>query len=231
LGVLQAGVELERLAAIAPNAMLYRDQCRAYVALSRAEPEAAIEIYERTALLPHARLMRVWELDRAFYAEALVRVGRLHEARDVLMEVLKVRGEQGASRYALRIAEQQLALAEAKLGNLAAGKERLAQLLEVVTEHEAPLPIGSVCRDQARIALMEGDASAFDRHFSAMVTAFRQTKNPALIQQCRRLLAKAEKLGVVAAPQWARHELSAPESEQDLASQAPEVTELVETYS
>jgi hypothetical protein len=231
LGVLQAAVELERLAQIAPNALLYRDMCRAYVALTRGEPELAIEIYERTESLPHARLMRFWELDRAFYAEALVRTGRLPEAKRVCEGTIKIRSEQGSSRYALRIPLQQLALAEAKLGNLALGKRVLSELLDLATESNAPLPIGAVCRDQARIALMEGDAPAFEQHFAAMLAAFRGTKNALLIQQCRRLLAAAERRGLVAAPNWQKHELAAPENTHDLASQAPEVTELVETYS
>jgi tetratricopeptide (TPR) repeat protein len=231
LGVLQAGVELERLSALAPNAILYRDLCRAYVALARGEHQAALAIYERTEALPHARLMRVWELDRSFYAEALLRVGKLEEAKRVCQEVIRVRTEQGASLYALRLPQQQLALAEAKLGERDMAKQRLAELLRVVTEHDSPMAIGQVCRDQARIALLERDAPAFEHNFGAMVQAFRRTKNPILVQQCRRLLAEAEKSGVVAAPNWEKHELLAPANTQDLASQAPEVTELLETYS
>jgi hypothetical protein len=78
---------------------------------------------------------------------------------------------------------------------------------------------------------MEGDAAAFDDHFGAMIDAFRTTKNQTLILQCRRLLADAEKSGLVAAPNWEKHQLVAPANTQDLASEAPEVTELVETYS
>jgi tRNA A-37 threonylcarbamoyl transferase component Bud32/tetratricopeptide (TPR) repeat protein len=231
LGVLQASAELERLSAIAPNALLYRDMCRAYVALSRGELELAIDIYERTDALPNGHLMRVWELDRSFYAEALMRSDRLSEAKSVLEDAIERRRTQGASPFALRITRQQLALAEARLGHLQRAKQMLVELSREVEEHDGPLPLGSVRRDQARIALMEGDAEAFDRHFEAMIAAFRKSKNPALIQQCRRLLAAAVRGGVVASPNWEKHELVAPENSQDLTSQAPEVTELVETYS
>jgi hypothetical protein len=100
-----------------------------------------------------------------------------------------------------------------------------------VLASEAPLPIGAVCRDQARVALLERDAVAFDKHFGEMVSAFRRTKNQVLIQQCRKLLAEAEKSALVAAPNWEKHELVAPANTQDLSSEAPEVTELVETYA
>ncbi len=231
LGVLQAAVELERLSAIAPKALIYRDLCRAYAALMRGEPDLAIEIYERCDALPDARLRRVWEVDRAFYAEALVRVARVREAKAVCEEVIAVRGAQGASPFTLRAARQQLALIEVKLGNVALGKQLLSELLAQLGANSSPLAIGSICRDQARIALMELDQDGFEEHFTGMVEAFRTTDNPILIQQCRRLLAEAQKRGVAAAPSWEQHQLAKPANSQDLTSQAPEVTELVETCS
>jgi hypothetical protein len=75
------------------------------------------------------------------------------------------------------------------------------------------------------------DSTAFDKHFESMLDAFRKSKNPALIQQCRRLLAEAERAGVATAPAWQKHELTAPENTQDLVTQPPEVTEIVETIS
>jgi hypothetical protein len=231
LGVLQASVDLERVAQVAPNALLYRDLCRAYVSMARGHPEAALETYERIARAPEAQLRPALELDTAFQAEALIRVGRLEEAKKLCADVIKLRSEQGATPYTLRLATQQLAIVEAKLGNRERGKQLLAALYPSLLTSEAPLAIGSVCRDQARIALMERDAAAFDQYFEGMVGAFRKTRNQVLIQQCRKLLAEAEKMGVVAAPNWEKHELVAPANTQDLASEAPEVTELVETYS
>jgi serine/threonine protein kinase/tetratricopeptide (TPR) repeat protein len=231
LGVLQAAVDLERVAEIAPNALLYRDLCRAYVAMTRGQPEAALEIYERIANMPHAKLMPAIELDAAFHAEALMRVGKLQEAKAVCEAAIAQRSAQGGTPYTLRLSIQQLAIAEAKLGEIASAKARLAELQPKLLLSEAPLPIGAVCRDQARIALMEGDAAEFDKHFAEMVRWFRKTKNQVLIQQCRKLLVEAVKVGLVAAPSWERHELVAPANTQDLSSEAPEVTELVETYS
>jgi tetratricopeptide (TPR) repeat protein len=231
LGVLQASVDLERVAQVAPNALLYRDLCRAYVSTVRGQPEQALETYERIAASPHSQLMPAHELDVAFQAEALIRLGRYEQAKAICEQAIKLRTERGANPYTLRITTQQLAMAEAKLGNYARAKELLLELSPVVQKSEAPLPIGAVHRDQARIALMERDASAFDAHFAGMLEAFRKTKNQALIQQCRRLLAEAEKSGLVAAPNWEKHELVAPANTQELASDAPAVTELVETYS
>ncbi len=77
------------------------------------------------------------------------------------------------------------------------------------------------------MALSEADPSGFEH----MLTAFRATENPQLIQQCRRLLAEAEKSGVIAVPNWEKHQLVAPANTQDLMSQLPEHTEFVETLS
>jgi ATP/maltotriose-dependent transcriptional regulator MalT len=231
LGVLQASVDLDRMAQVAPNALLYRDLCRAFVSTMRGQPGAALEIYERIAASPQASLMPAHELDVAFQAEALIRLDRSEQAKAICEAAIKLRTEQGANPYTLRITTQQLAIAEAKLGNFARAKALLAELLPAVEKSQAPLPIGALRRDQARIALMEADASAFDAHFASMLAAFRKTENQVLIQQCRRLLAEAEKSGLVAAPNWQKHELVAPANTQELASETPEVTELVETYS
>jgi hypothetical protein len=77
--------------------------------------------------------------------------------------------------------------------------------------------------------VIELDTAGFERHFTDMVQAFRSTDNPILIQQCRRLLAEAQKRGVAAAPSWEEHQLVQPANSRDLTSQAPDITELVET--
>ncbi len=228
LGVLQAGTDLERLAQIAPKALHYRDLCHAYVLLARGKVAEAIEIYERIDSMPDARLMRFWELDRAFYAEALLRSGKAEQARAVCEEVIALRRDRVAPVYTLRLPIQQLALAEAQLGNFARARELLDQLAPHVLESEAPLSIGSLARDQARVALLEGDAARFEHSFESMLAAFRKTENPLLIQQCRRLLAEAERCGVIARPNWEKHALVAPANTQDVQPELPDVTELME---
>jgi tetratricopeptide (TPR) repeat protein len=228
LGVIEAQVELERLAMVAPNMRVFHELCSAYVALSRGDAEAALAIYERCAALPDAHLRPAYELFAALHAEALVRLGRLDDAKQLCEQSIRLREAQGVPRYPLRSLYQALALVEARRGELARAQELLSRVAEDVTFTEAPLPIGSVARDQARVALLARDAAAFERHFEAMLAAYRPTKNPCLIQQCRRLLAEAERTGVVAMPNWEKHELGAPANTQDLASQLPDVTELLE---
>jgi tetratricopeptide (TPR) repeat protein len=227
--VVQVGAELERLSAIAPSMLLYRDLCSAYLVLMRGEAKQALAIYERCAAAPHAHLKPAYEHHASLHAEALVRLGRLDEAKSLCEHAIRIRAAQGAPRYGLRAPMQQLALVEAKLGNFERARAIAEEVLAEVLLADAPLSIGLVRRDQARIALIERDAVAFDTHFAAMLAAFRPTNNPHLIQQCRKLLAEAERSGVVASPSWEQHDLAAPANTQELASQTPDVTELVET--
>jgi hypothetical protein len=231
MGVLRASVELDRLAEIAPNVIVYRDLCRAYVDLVRGQPARAAETYERVFADPDAWLLPTWYMDRTFYAAALLALEQADRAKAVCLEALQEGRVQEATPYMMRIPNQQLALIETALGNHARARELLEQLLPVVLASESPLAIGALHRDQARVALLAHDSAAFDKHFEAMLGAFRKSKNPALIQQCRRLLAEAERAGLAAAPAWQRHELTAPENTQDLVSQAPDVTEVVDTIS
>jgi hypothetical protein len=228
LGVVRASVELERLAESAPNLLVYRDLCRAYVELVRGQPARAVAAYEKVFAEPSAWLLPTWYMDRTFYAEALLQLGQAAKAKAVCLEAVQRGRAQEATDYMMRVPNQLLALAEARLENHAHAHELLDSLGPVVLASENPLAIGALHRDQARVALLERDTTAFDKHFEAMLNAFRTTKNPALIQQCRRLLAEAERAGVAATPAWQKHELQAPENTQDLAA-PPDVTELLET--
>jgi hypothetical protein len=231
MGVLAASADLERLSTVAPNALWYRDLCLAYVAMVRGRAAEALPVYERLAAEPNAHLRPTIDWDASFHAETLVRLGRPQEAKVICEQAVEARTRQGATSYSIRGLVQQLALVEAALGHPARGKELLHELLPAVVESGIPAAIGGVHRDLARIALIEKDVPTFDRHFAATVQAFRDTKNPALLQQCRRLLAEAEKRGVAASPSWEKHQLAAPANTQDLASEAPDVTELIATVA
>jgi Protein kinase domain/AAA ATPase domain len=231
LGVLRASVELDRLAEIAPNVLVYRDLCRAYIDLVRGQQARSAETYERVFGDPDAWLLPTWYMDRSFYADALLALGQADRAKAVCLETLQEGRVQEATPYMMRVPNQQLALIEAALGNHESARDLLELLSPVVLASDSPLAIGALHRDQARVALITRDSANFDKHFEAMLGAFRKSKNPALIQQCRRLLAEAERAGVATAPAWQKHELTAPENTQDLLSQAPEVTEVVDTIS
>jgi hypothetical protein len=197
----------------------------------RGRPAEALPVYERIAGQPGAQLRPSFEWDNAFHAETFVRLGRPAEAKVLCEHAIQVRTAQGERPYTLRALLQQLALVEAALGNPERAKEILHELLPDVLKTGNPAAIGGVHRDLARIALIEKDVQTFDQQFAAMVLAFRDTKNPALLQQCRRLLAEAEKRGVAASPSWEKHQLSAPANTQELASEGADVTELIATVA
>jgi len=231
MGVLAASADLERLSTVAPNALWYRDLCLAYVAMVRGRAAEALPIYERLAAEPSAQLRPTIDWDTSFHAETLVRLGLAQKAKVMCDAAVEQRTKQGATLYSIRGLVQQLALVEAALGDPVRAKQLLEELLLAVVETGIPAAIGGVHRDLARIALLEKDVETFDRNFAATVQWYRDTKNPALLQQCRRLLAEAEKRGVATSPSWEKHQLAAPANTQDLASEAPDVTELIATVA
>jgi tetratricopeptide (TPR) repeat protein/ABC-type transporter Mla MlaB component len=229
LAVRAAAEELERLSTIAPKLLVFRDLCHAYLALSAGRPREALALYERCAALPHANLRPAYEVFASLQAQALAQLGRLDDAKRLCEEGLAMREALGAPHYALRNLRQELAMVEAQRGDFVRAKGLLEEIAHEGASTESPLVIGGVHRDRARVALLERDTAAFDQHFDAMLAAFRSTRNPSLIQQCRKLLAEAVRSGVVVAPNWEKHELAAPANTQELCSQVPDVTELVET--
>jgi hypothetical protein len=183
-------------------------------------------------------------LSLAQYADALRQLGRLTEAKEMCLALVDARvgareqsiersARQGARDFMLRAVTQQLALIEAELGNHARAHELFAQLSAIPTIADSPLSLGALHRDWAYAAILEGNKGAFDRHFDHTLDAFRRTKNPALIEQCRKLLLHAVRAGLAAAPEWEQHSLGEPENTQDFISNQPlrDTAELIDTGS
>jgi tetratricopeptide (TPR) repeat protein len=182
--------ELERLSEIAPRVLLYRDAARAFLAILRGRPEQAARDYEQLFARPEAAHMMTHWLDRALYTRALMAVQRHADAKRVCEEILAGFGPLDTI-YTRQIPLQQLALAEAALGDAEGAAQRLDALLEQVVPQGNPLASGSSHRARARVGLLAGDMAAFERHARAMRDYFAQTENPCLIQQYEQLLQAA----------------------------------------
>lgn len=98
--------------------------------------------------------------------------------------------------YGHQLLSQQLALAEAALGNLPRARALLARQLELLTPSGSPLRLGLVERDLADVALLARDRAAFEHHFAAVDAHFRGTRSPALFQLRDALLNRAAVAGV-----------------------------------
>jgi hypothetical protein len=197
LNLLRVIADLRRFRAVNSAVEPHLALAEAYAELMRGRAAEAIALYEQVFARFPTPCFWTWIGERGRYAEALNSVGRQREAREVCLDALAGLGpEERAYRFLTHVVEQQLALAEAQLGDCDGAATRLERLLEEIEASGNPLLIGSLHRDRAQVALIARDATAFERHLSAMARWFRATKNPALIQQCERFASEGLKAGL-----------------------------------
>lgn len=197
MGLLQSVSELTRLGEMTPNLLLFRDAARAYGSLLSGRLETALALYEQLLRDPrHAWLPTAW-INRTHYAEVLNALGRHAEAKHVCTAILEDSHAllEGDQRRNLPV--QQLALAQAKHGDLSSAKALLDGCLQTVQEGDSPLLVGSLHRDRALLAVWERDEDGLAAHLLAMSEQYRSTRNPWLIRQCEQLAADAQSAGLL----------------------------------
>jgi hypothetical protein len=198
IGLVRTIPELDRLSHVAPNMVLYRDLARAYLALLRGRLSTAAQLFERVlADARFAGLPTRW-IDRAHYAQLLCAQGRFEEAKREAQLAVSLHPEDGSSDVRYHLAVQQLALAEAHLGDFASAEARLAECIAQLKGVDSPMLQGSLHRDCAQVALLAKDEAKLATHLEAMSEHYRKTRNPWLIRQCEQLAqeAKRARLGV-----------------------------------
>jgi hypothetical protein len=197
INLLRVIADLKRFAPLNAAVEPHLQLAEAYVELLRGRASEAVLLYEQTfARFPD---LCSWTLtsERGRYAEALNASGQHAKARRVCKEALAaLEPAEHEYPFVVHVVEQQLALAEAQLGDPQGAAERLEALLEQAEASRNPLLLGSLHRDRALVALIERDSTAFERHTTAMWRLFRDTKNPALIQQCERCGNEGLKAGL-----------------------------------
>jgi hypothetical protein len=184
--------EFERMAKIAPSFLYYRECALAFLELLRAQPERAVEVYERAFALTDAQHMLTYPIDRAHHARALCEAKRLDEAEQVCLQT-SAQLPPDEVRYLIKMPRQQNALVQLARGDVAAAKQQLEQLLAELSPFDNLLWLGEVHRDLARVALASNDAVALRRELDEMSIYFRHTENAALIQQSEQVAHEAER--------------------------------------
>jgi RecA/RadA recombinase len=192
--------EFERLAHLSPGLAAQHRVTEADLLRLRGRPGEALPIYAEVLASEAGRSLPTYGFICAWYARALLESGEAARAKATCEAVLGALADDDFTFLSYRtVLEQQLALAEATLGN----GQRAANLLDaLVMRHAAtrnPLLLGSLERDRAHVALLARDEEAFERSFAAMQAWFRATQTPCLIQQCDLMLARAVRAGVRAA--------------------------------
>jgi hypothetical protein len=189
--------EFERLAHLSPALAAQQRIAEADLLRLRGRPGEALPIYAEVLASEVGQRLATRRFNCAWYARALLESGDAARAKTTCETLLRELADDDFTFMSYRtVIEQQLALAEATLGN----GQRAAGILDALVMRSAatrnPLLLGSLERDRAHVALIAHDKDAFERSFAAMQSWFRATQTPCLIQQCELMLARAVRAGV-----------------------------------
>ena len=174
----------------------YAHAAQAAYLLLRGEIPQALSQYEKLMAEFPLRNAVAYERVRSHYAQALNLAGDHARAKAIALEAIACKAEADDRLFHFLEAYRQLALAEAGLGNHAEAITILDRLLAEHGQKDNRLMIGLLHKARAEVALLAGDARAFEPHAREMEQRFRSTRNPALIAQCERLLDRAARLGM-----------------------------------
>jgi hypothetical protein len=114
-------------------------------------------------------------------------VGRHDEAKSVCEETMALSSDDFEYVAMTLLPRIELCRALAGLGDFAAARSNLEELLSRYAPNENPVTLGAIHRTFAEVAMLEGDTPSFERHLAAMRAWFQPTKNPALIAQSDQL--------------------------------------------
>ncbi|HKP59572.1 MAG TPA: protein kinase [Polyangiales bacterium] len=209
INLVRAISELSRMIKLAPNIAAYYELATAHLELLRRHPDRALPTYERVLSSELGQKLPSYAFDATLMARALSELGEHARAKALCEQVIA--GERLGrwdSELLARVPRQQLALAEAALGNLETARTILDEQVALARPLDNPLTLGSLARDRARVALLARDRAEFERAFESMSEYYRTTENPWLVQQCEALHGAATQAGLrpreaLAAKRWA----------------------------
>lgn len=197
VGLVHVMADLKRFGAGLPHLENLYAITEGHLEQLRGHPERALPIYEEAFASPHAIHLPSYVVERSWHAQALSAVGEFARAKALCLELLAETERSGKDgEHIFLSVREQLALAEAGLGNFAAAIEVLEPCFARAGRFENPRSLGGVHRVRATIAALAGDKAGFDEHFAAMSELYRATNNPWLLEQCDVLRAQAVRLGV-----------------------------------
>ena len=155
----------------------------------RGEPERALRAYESVLSKLSAGNHAAWAPAACARVEALLDLGR-DEAALAAAErdsTACVSAELGGSTE-LELGRV-LALAELRVGRVAAAAQRASQLIErAIALGVQGVRLGSLYETRARIAHAAADASAFTHHANQAAEIYRAGRNPALFARLERMI-------------------------------------------
>jgi hypothetical protein len=201
-GMQQVIEEMKPLALQYPSWKIYLDEAEARFQLVRGDFAAAKLGFERCVERTEPRAdgrsaaLACWITSSAGLAEALLSLGEHAAARDLARPALAFCDERQVdvqSHDLVRV----LALAEARLGDVAAANARLDALIEAqATLGVTGLPLGLSLEARARIAIWSEDEPAFEKYSGLTAREYRHGARSPLGARYERLVNEALRRGL-----------------------------------
>jgi tRNA A-37 threonylcarbamoyl transferase component Bud32 len=198
VALVRAAADLQRLATLCDSMAANAQLAQAHLEQLRGQPARSLPLYEAVFAQEVGRRLVSHPLDRAMYAQALSALGEHQRAKDVC-EALLLHPPPTEAEFARLMPRQKLALAEAALGNRARAVELLDAALAEARVLNNPVTLGTLHRDRAYVAALDGDSADYERHEKLMRAQFESTQNPWLVQQIAALHAQAVRVGLLSA--------------------------------
>jgi hypothetical protein len=192
--------ETERIAVEVPSVERYAISSRAVYMLARGKPNECVALYERMFEKQQRRERIGTNASTGIMAEALNQLGEHARARALCEEALAAL-EPGDESYVHMLLPVQASLVAAlgALGEHAAAKQRIDDLLVSQATHESPLVLGTLHESAARLAWQRNDRKAFSQHLERVEQYFCPLGNSALISRYTTLTALGGAEGGVSA--------------------------------
>jgi len=207
VGVKQSLERIVPLSERYPNWIPFRILAEAQFQSVRGDLEAACTTLERCLALcapdpqQPGRSFAAWPAVVGAYVDTLCALGRHPAARRIATDALDRCRELGMDASSHEIARG-LALAEAFLGDHAAGWTRLEDLIEVKTKRGASgLHLGVCYETGARIAIWTGDGQRLQHYARLTAIEYRYGHGSPLGARYERLMDEARKSGVGTLPE------------------------------
>lgn len=205
VGLTRIADRLEISSKTAPSLKLhFRLAKQALLLVRRDSLEAARAAAAAELAVRPARSFIGWAATIGFVARGCNQIGQHAEARALCADALAHVTDADRMYATLFLpVEQEMALAEAALGDVDGALARVDGLLARFRGMDHPLVQGQLHEARARIAWSAARREEYDASLAEMVRWFRPTGTPALIAKCERLAELSSGAGVRTAPQSA----------------------------
>lgn len=162
--------------------------------LERGRPERALELIERSVHHPRLRSSSAWAVGAAVHARALMAVGRNADAQ-LVIERAQAELESEDASYTFTYLDLDLAKIRlyVRAERYAEAEALLTALLERHRDNAGPLTLFHLHEACAHVHLAQSNTAKLEAHLAELELCARNTENPALIAEFKRLESAARR--------------------------------------